>query len=218
MKLWVFGHSGCLPFGLEHGVAWPEQLALSLEITCENFAQSGADNLFIYHCFKKNLKHIKPDDIVIVGWSHPNRKSFVLNQTNTSHRLAVSNGCMIFDSDPKFFRSKGMAARDTKEKWAAMIPSKQGNSFFDTWFQDYHSEYECRLNLQAYQDSVQQCVPCKHLCFYFSRESVDHPQDNEFYWLDFILENRLWISDIDMHPSQEGHNEMAKIFLQLLDT
>jgi hypothetical protein len=216
MKLWVFGHSSSLPFNLPQSIGWADQVATALDIPCQNFAESAADNLFIYHCFISNLKYIQPKDIVIIGWSHPNRKSFVLDQNHPSHQMAVDHGCIIFNSQPKFFRSKGTST-DTKQKWSKMAPANQGNNFFDTWFQNYHNEYECRLNLQAYCESVQHQMPCRYIPFYFSRESVESANSYDFYWLDFVLENHVWISDSDMHPNQEGHNKMAKIFLELLD-
>jgi hypothetical protein len=217
MKLWVFGHSSSLPFGLSHGISWSEQIATTLGIPCKNFAEAAADNLFIYHCFISNLKHIQAEDIVIVGWSHPNRKSFVLDQNHSSHQTAVNNGCIIFNSQPAFFRSKGNVANNNRQKWCNMIPVNQGNNFFDTWFQNYHNKYECRLNLQAYCDSVQQRVPCRYIPFYFSKESVESVNDHDFYWLDFVLENHVWISESDLHLNQEGHDRMAKIFLEILD-
>lgn len=217
MKLWVFGHSSCLPFNIPNGVSWAKLVAHKLNVECKNFAEAAADNLFIYHCFKKNLEQIQSDDIVIVGWSHPSRKSFVLDQNNPAQLRAIDQGCMIFDSQPKFFRSKGTVT-DTKQKWAKMIPQRQGNSFFDKWFENYYNDYECRLNFQAYCDSVQLQVPCKYIPFYFSKESIDcYTHKDTFYWLDFVVENQCWISKNDMHPNQQGHNEMAKIFLQKLD-
>ena len=217
MKLWVFGHSSCLPFNLDDGQGWVEQLAQSLDIPYENFAEAAADNLFIYHTVMSNLDRIRSTDIVVVGWSHPNRKSFVLDRDNPNHTRALKDGSMVFDGSTEFFRSVGTVA-DTKQKWSKMIPIPNGNKFFDQWFENYHNEYECRLNLKAYIHSVDQSLPCKNIKFYFSRESVDHPTDQDFYWLDFIINSGLWISKDNMHPNQQGHDEMAKIFLKTLTT
>lgn len=214
--LWVFGHSGCLPFNLPNGIGWTEQIANKLNISHQNFATAAADNLFIYHSFISNLSKITPNDIVIIGWSHPNRKSFVLDRSNRSHAKAIDNGCMIFDSTPEFFRSQGILT-NTKEKWLSMAPQNLGNEFFDTWFERYHHEYECQLNMQAYLGSVSNCVPCKYMPFYFSRDSLRNKSESAFYWLEFIIENQYWISESDLHLSQEGHNKMAELFLQMLD-
>lgn len=216
MTLWVFGHSGCLPFNIPNGIGWVDSLAQLLGIDYKNFAQAAADNLFIYHSILCNLKSMSDSDIVIVGWSHPNRKSFVLDRTQTIHVQAVKQGCIVFDGNPEFFRSKGTTT-DTMQKWSNMIPTKQGNDFFDTWFDRYHNEYECRLNFKAYCDSAKQRIPCKYLPFYFNQESVEHAQPDEFYWLDFIVQNQVWISESDMHPNQQGHDKMAKVFFELLD-
>jgi hypothetical protein len=215
--LWVFGHSSCLPFSLSNGIGWADQLSSRLGTNCKNFAEAGADNLFIYHSFISNLPNIKQHDIVIIGWSHPNRKSFVLDSTNHLHINAVSNGSIVFAGAPTFFRSKA-ARTSPKQKWLSMTPRRSGDVLFDQWFENYHSSYECRLNLQSYLDSVQLRTPCKYLPFYFSRESVDHVDESSFYWLDFIISNRCWISETDTHPSQLGHNKMADIFLKMLDT
>ena len=58
MKLWIFGHSMCLPYGLEEQQGWPALLSKKLDYEYVNFAQSGSDNFFIYHSFLENYKKI----------------------------------------------------------------------------------------------------------------------------------------------------------------
>jgi len=86
MKLWIFGQSMCLPHGLNEEQGWPWLLSRQLNIDYKNFAQPGADNFFIYHTFLENCSLITQDDLVIIGWSHPNRKSFVLDDKNLFHK------------------------------------------------------------------------------------------------------------------------------------
>lgn len=216
MKLWVFGHSSCLPFNLAPGsLAWPDVICQRLNISIENFAEAAADNLYIYHTFMQARSRISFQDRVIISWSHPNRKSFVLDRSNHRHREALEQGALLFPGPPEFFRSRGRPD-DTKDKWSQLLPRALGYQYFDTWFEHYHNEFECRLNLQAYDDSVRCYLPENSVIFYFSRDSHHNASPDSFFWLDWILDSGCQNSDLDMHPNAQGHMRLADIMLEKL--
>lgn len=213
MNLWIFGQSSCLPHGLKDpNLSWINQLSRLVGVdSVYNLAQTGVDNLYIYHTIISKLDLISSDDIVITGWSHPSRKCFIVDPDNP-----IIHESLVYPGQPLFIRSRGPKKGDTKEKWSSMIPSDQGVPYFDIWFRDYYSDIESRLNFQSYIDSVHLKLPCRYIPFWFSKESVDGISVTGFFWLDFIIENQCWISDFDPHPNQDGHDKMTKIFLNLL--
>ena len=79
--LYIFGDSHCLPFELENKKqGWDSLLSNRLASDLKNFSQPGADNLFIFSTFMQNQSEIKKGDVVVIGWSHPSRKTFILDQ------------------------------------------------------------------------------------------------------------------------------------------
>lgn len=207
MKLWIFGHSMCLPDGVEEKQGWP--FLLSKKLACEyvNFAQAGADNFFIYHTFLEQYKNIAPNDLVVVGWSHPSRKSFVYDPDNPAH-VAITPLGLTYQTETKtLFRSFN------KHKGGWVWSSKPKNSsvgFYDFWFNNYYSKYEQQCNFEAYMDSVAHKVPCRYLPFYFSQESVDQiDRQNDNFMLEFIIQNQVAISKDNMHANAVGHRLWA---------
>lgn len=216
MKLWIFGHSACLPYDIDPESGWPELLRQQFDCEYENFAAEGADNLYIYHTIVQNYRDIDPGDIVIVGWSHPNRKSFVLDRQCAAHQSALENPVLVFSSQPEFFRSQSIIS-DNQTKWSLMKPKQKGYPFFDTWYDNYFNDYECRLNFQSYQHSAKLLLSkTLTLSFYFSQESVDTVMPCDFYWLDFIIEQKVAISSENMHPNAQGHAMIADLFFKQL--
>jgi hypothetical protein len=214
MKLWIFGQSMCLPQGTESHQGWGWLLSQWLDAEYNNFAQPGADNLFIYHTFLENLPSITSDDLVVIGWSHPNRKSFVLDHDNPAHQDALPFSLEYRTSDHTFFRSFNSSS-STLDKWLTLRPQQTGSKFYDVWFKNYYSDYEQRCNFQSYLDSVQLRAPTQYIPFYFSQESTNEiTRQNDNFMLEFIIKNKVAISKDDFHMNSLGHQMWAEYLLE----
>jgi hypothetical protein len=218
MTLWIFGHSMCLPFDMPSDtLGWPHLLSKKLGIKYNNLAQNASDNFFIYSCYNYHKDKIQSDDIVIIGWSHPSRKTFVLDRTNPVHVENIDKGLMYQVGDIELIRSLN-PVQDTMTKWLNMIPRNRGNKFYDTWFTNYYSEFEQSTNFKAYLDSVQLTCPGIYVPFYFNRESVkDLDVCGAGYYLDFALENQVYISEQNVHLNESGHRQWAEVLLKYIN-
>lgn len=211
MTLWIFGDSLSYPTNINLKQSWPSLLASKLNCDLQNFAVPGADNFYIYHCYKSALNKIKSTDIVIIGWSHPSRKSFELNRSNLNHMAQLDCSLVYSNNDREFIRSNNPGS-DTILKWSTLSPSKKGNKFYDTWFDDYYSDYEQRCHLESYQHSAEKTCPATLLTFYFSHESIANLSLNGFgTMLEFIKENNFALSGNDAHLNIDGHKAWAEL-------
>ena len=205
-KLWVFGQSMSLPYNIgspEHG--WPNLLSNRLNIECKNYAQAGADNFFIYHTFLENLDSIAENDLVIIGWSHPSRKSFVIDNDNPIHKEAIKQSLIYNTKTKQLFRSDNNFL-NTQKKWSKLTPTSTGINFYDNWFDNYYSLYEQTCNFLSYTDSVKLRCPGTYIPFYFSKESIQNLKlVGAGYMLDFIVDNNVAISKNDCHLNDYGH-------------
>jgi len=209
MKIWIFGQSMCLPHRIDEQQSWPYLLSQKLNADYENFSQHGADNLFIYHTFLEKYSKIAADDLIIVGWSHPNRKSFVLDSQNIAHQNVLDCSLIYATGTQTFFRNNNNTP-STQSKWLTLRPCPSGTEFYDTWFKNYYSEHEQRCNFQSYMDSVQMRAPAQYIPFYFSQESVVQiSRQNDYFMLEFIINNNLAISKNDLHLNITGHQMWA---------
>ena len=172
--LWVFGQSMSLPFNLNREEdGWPYLVSQQLGMDCQNFAKSAADNFFIYHCYLEVRDQIKADDIVIIGWSHPSRKSFVLDRSNAKQMAVLDTSIYYKTKTQEFIRSSN-PVKDSWQKFLQLMkPSNKGVEYYDTWFTEYYSEYEQRCNFQSYVDSVSHTCTGLYLPFFFSKESIN---------------------------------------------
>ena len=214
-KLWIFGSSLCLPYGLDDSKAgWDTHLAEKLNATPVNFARAGADNLFIFASILDNLKDISDNDTVIVGWSHPSRKTFVIE-----HEISpeLSEQSEYFEaSGKKFFRNKGRTNNDfnsTFKKLFSMKPKNSGIEFFDRWFSDYYNEHEQKLNFQSYLLSIDKLLAnFVYVPFYFTKNSVDgiFKAPEHLCQIDFVYAHKLQINGLDAHMNKEGHKLWAE--------
>ena len=198
-KLYVIGDSFATNYNID-SKCWPELLAERLDMPLVNKSYPAVCNTYIYE--QTMTIKPKPTDIIIVGWTHPARKSFEFNPSNPVHMNLEADEIMRYS---KFFRSKGSSTPIGKLK-KGMYQVSKGIQYFDRYFKDYHSEYENRLNFQAYRDSITLKYP-QAVHYYFSEESVD--SDTGFYILDYTLKNKLYLSETDYHPSPEGHEKIA---------
>ena len=106
MKLWIFGDSLSLPYHIDNeSQGWPALLAQRLGCGFENFSKPAADNFFIYSSYNNMLSSIGSNDIVVIGWSHYSRKSFVLDHLNPAH-VESEKTSYVYKTDIEFLRSK----------------------------------------------------------------------------------------------------------------
>ena len=212
--LWIFGDSNCLPYSLsKKNEGWDIIVATELQATLKNFAKMSTDNFYIFNCLLDNLKNIQDEDTIIIGWTHPYRKTFVYDSLRHEHLLENS---MVYDtSNNKFLRSTGNIP-SAHAKWPSMNKVDSGIPYYDDWFKNYFSETEQKTNSQSYMLAAQQLLNNKkYLPFYFSHESVDGfvVRNREMCILDFIKENNVQISNNDAHMTSKGHELWSKEIL-----
>lgn len=218
MRLWVFGDSLSLPYHLDSELdGWPSLVANALDCEIINFAKPAADNFYIYSSYKHALPDINSTDIVIVGWSHPSRKSFVFDDNNPMHTDLLSES-YLYETDIKFIRSKN-PLNDSVSKWGKLSPVVSNRPFYDTWFRDYYSPVEQRTNLFAYYSSISATCPGTYIPFFFSKESMAD-LDITFHagtMLEFTMSNNCFISSNDAHPNVHGHKLWADNILTFIN-
>jgi len=210
--LWIFGDSHCLPYGLaDPTVGWEDHLARMVKAKSKNFAEPGCDNLFIFSSILDKVKKFKNKDVIVVGWSHPSRKSFI-RETGMSYPLAQH--CISYTAQGKtFFRSKGSKANDTLRKWFSMKPKQSGVEYFDRWFKDYYNIHEQKINFTAYLRAVDNLLANKkYLPFYFSKDSVESVTKvpKLLCQAEFIAKHNVAISKDDGHLNAKGHKLWAE--------
>jgi len=221
MKLWVLGQSMSLPFDLDEQQGWPYLLSQQLKIPYQNLAQPATDNFFIYSSFLEIIDEIQSDDLVIIGWSHPSRKTFVFDRSNCAHSQALEYSLHYQTKLQEFIRSR-LNPRERvndRKKWSAMTPASTGLEFYDRWFADYYSEHEQRCNFQSYLDSVQHRCSGQYIPFFFSQESVKGVEipNHAGYMLDFIISNNVQISKDNLHLSTVGHQQWTDQLCKYID-
>jgi hypothetical protein len=165
----------------------------------------------------QDLPHYDRNDVVIVAWTHPNRKTWVLDRSNPRHTQQVNQGALVYPGDPTFFRSDNKTSISGLKQWLTFAPTPTGNHFFDTWFADYHSDHEQRLNFGAYHTSVDTLLPCRKFFLYFSQESVANVIDEKVLcYLEFVLDTKTQIDQDDLHCNAQGHAILADLIWQNL--
>ena len=218
--VWVLGSSLCLPFNLENEFdGWTNILSYRLKLDCINLAEPAADNFFIYNSFKTNLNKIRSTDLVIIGWSHYSRKSFVLDRSNPD-QTAVLDRSIVYKTDSHEF-IRGINASSGIDRWLNMKPVDRGLLYYDTWFKNYYSAHEQQCQLQSYLDSVKLTCPAPCLNFFFSKESVENVDISRMatagFITEFIKENDVAISPTDGHLNRQGHQLWANHLIKSID-
>jgi len=215
MNIWVFGDSLSMPYHLNDGQkGWPEILSLHLNAGVKSFAKPAADNLYIYHCYKSVVQDIAENDIVIVGWSHPSRKSFVYDDKNPNHIDSIPHSFLYESKNTKFIRSRN-PLDDRLDKWISLSPKEKNKPFYDTWFRDYYSEVEQQTNLESYHYAVDKTCPGTYVPFFFSKDGVEDLK-TVGHALEFIISNNCAISKKDAHFNAEGHRLWANLLLNYI--
>lgn len=218
--LWIFGHSFCLPFGLiDSDLGWANILSKKISADIQNFAEAGSDNLFIYHTYLAARPQITSSDIVIIGWSHPSRKSFIFDQHNPNHVSIIDKGLRYKTKTHDFFRSNNPSSMSVS-KYKSLKPMNRGLKFYDDWFKNYYNEYEQSCNFQAYLDSVKLTCPGKYIPFYFSNESIKDVTITDSgcgSMVEFISDHQVMISDQETHMNETGHQLWAEHLYKIIN-
>jgi hypothetical protein len=219
MKLWVFGDSLSLPFNIDPEYGWANLLAKRLNCEVENLAMSAADNFYIYSVYRHTLPRISQNDIVIVGWSHPSRKTFILDRSNPAHVDSLKHSILYNNTGIEFIRSNNQVS-DTLEKWLNLSPMPRNKPFYDTWYRDYYSDTEQKTSLTAYHGAVDSTCPGFYFSFFFSKESISglDLHSNVGTIIDFIAENNCSLSQEDAHPNIGGHQLWADRMFDYIQT
>jgi len=217
--LYIFGDSHCLPFKIkDKKQGWDSLLADRLGMDIKNFSQPGADNMFIFSTFLANQKEIKKGDAVVIGWSHPSRKTFILDQNKITE---LAKDSMIYDTpNGQFVRSKGVPRhKDTLEKWLGMTPINSGVAFYDNWYENYYSLTEQKINFEGFINAVKHKLQgIDYVPFYFSEDSIESIADTDkgMCIAEFIQKHDVTLSDDDAHMNVKGHKMWAdKIYEDL---
>jgi hypothetical protein len=220
MTVWVFGDSLSLPFNLPADcVSWGERLSQRLRGTYKNFARPAADNFYIYACYQAHINEILPQDVVVVGWSHHSRKTFVLDETNPRHQQVLPHSLVYDDAPYQYFRSCN-PPDFSLAKWigSRLWTQSRGNLFYDTWFRDYYSDHEQHTNLVAYYHAVANTCPGRYVPFFFNKDSLGGTLlHGAGYAMEFISENHCAISEVDHHFNSLGHELWADKLWNYLD-
>lgn len=201
-------------------LGWPHLLSKMLNVDCKNLAEPAADNLFIYRCYLDTRHLIKDNDYVVIGWSHPSRKTFVVDQSIPAQQEVIDKSKIYSTSSAKFMRLINSLNPDPAKWLNRLTPVSRGNSYYDQWFKNYYSDIEQATNFQSYVDSVALTCTGRYLPFYFSKESV-HSIDisrvkHAGFLSEFISENNFNISNSDAHLNAKGHKVWAQQLFNLL--
>ena len=214
--LYIFGDSLSTACDLSEDQGWAYKLANKLNTDYINLAQVAADNFYIYSSYLSVKNKINQDDIVIVGWTHPSRKSFVYDCENPNHIAALDNGLQYQVGNRLLFRSFNPTG-DSQHKWSTLTPKSTGKGFFDVWFRDYYSDFEQQCHLQSYHDSVKLTCAGKYIPFFFSKLSIkDLDITGVATALEFITDNKVFINENNMHFNDHGHSLWAELIYKTI--
>lgn len=113
--LWVFGDSYSEPFSILNGMEWKPQyidwkgyspksygeiVSEHFNLIHRNYAIGGADNYTIFERIVSCVDKIKPDDVIIIGWSHTLRFRLV-NKMGVFNPIRPSSLEVVFDINRK---------------------------------------------------------------------------------------------------------------------
>jgi lysophospholipase L1-like esterase len=221
MNLWIFGDSNGTGYNLAPGeMYWGDVLSQSLKFDLIiNLARPAVDNFFIYQAILQECQKIAKDDVVIVGWSHPNRKTFLLDRNSNDHLNLIPNSFVYESHGREFFKFDGTARGNAISTALKLSPRDSGFEFFDNWFKHYYNEFEQKTQFQSFIDSINLRLP-NTIHFFFSKESVTDIQISDpdpFCVLDFAMENKLYISKDDYHLNVQGHKQLANAMLNKIN-
>jgi hypothetical protein len=213
--MYVLGDSLSTAFDLNEDQGWPYKLAKKLELDYVNLAKPAGDNFFIYSSYLSILDNISNNDIVIIGWTHPSRKTFVYDPKNSAHREVASQGRRYKLPEVELFRSSTTPGPKDKNVILNLGPRQSNFSFFNIWYDNYYSEFEQKCHLQSYYDSV--CLTCvgEYIPFFFSLSSIqDTRLPRSLTAIEFIIDNKLYISEDNIHFNEIGHSRWSDLLYE----
>lgn len=198
-NIWVFGDSFSTNYAVDIAHSWPEIIGQKLNKQVRNFAHSSVDNFFIYSNYVNQKPLIKSTDIVLLQWTMPTRKMFILDKNNTTHQqIMQGSNISVTRNNITYFRS---GAR--KKSWTPSFTDiDHGVAFFDEWYKNYFDSTESELNLHAYQQASKE-------------PNTVHLHFSEI--LNFIKQHKLYVSKDDLHPNVQGHQQLADIIMEKIN-
>jgi hypothetical protein len=204
-KLWIFGDS--LSCAYNTSISWPELLADRIGYDLLHMARPAVDNFFIYQSFLNAINQIGDKDLVIIGWTHPNRKMWIADPNNKKYQSFLEHSLCYESNNRIFFRFNG---RD-RERSLNLNLNPSGIEFYDNWYDNYFNSYEQRCLFGAMVGHTEKLMPEK-LQFFFSKESIENVSvESDLFALDFIQQSRCYISEKNCHFNEEGHELWSDI-------
>jgi len=202
-NIWVFGDSFSTNYAADAEIkveqSWPEIVGQKLNKQVRNFAHPAVDNFFIYSNYVNQKPLIKSTDIVLLQWTMPTRKMFILDKNNTTHQQVIDDtDIVVTRNNVTYFRSGTRLGN-----WVPNLTTKDsGVKFFDEWYRNYFDITESETNLQAYQQASKQ-------------PNTVHLHFSEM--LDFIKQHKLYVSKDDHHPNVQGHQQLANTIMEKIN-
>lgn len=198
-NIWVFGDSFSTNYNIDDAHSWPEIIGQKLNRQVRNFAHPAVDNFFIYSNYVDQKPLIKSTDIVLLQWTMPTRKMFILDKNNTTHQQVIDNtDIVITRNNVTYFRSGSRTS-----SWIPSANTKDsGIEFFDEWYKNYFDITESEVNLHAYQQASK-------------KPNTVHLHFSDI--LNYIKQHELYISKNDLHPNAQGHQQLANAIMEKIN-
>ena len=198
-NIWVFGDSFSTNYKIDDAHSWPKIIGQKLNRQVKNFAHRAVDNFFIYSNYVDQKPLIKSTDIVLLQWTMPSRKMFIFDKNNTTHQQVMQgNNISVNRNNITYFRSG-----PRKKTWTPSFTDiDHGVEFFDEWYKNYFDIRESEINLQAYQQASKE-------------PNTVHLHFSDI--LNYIKQHELYISEDDLHPNEQGHQQLANAIMEKIN-
>ena len=143
MKLYQYGCSVSL--GEEVTICYGQLIAEHLGFEFVQLSESSASNPHIAIKFCETYKSITSKDLIIFGWSHPNRQSWYNNRTQQWEHMNYVQG-----------KKSGSALVDSCKDYLVNQHSEYTENL-NTWYPRHIVEMTCKVNNLRYMHV--DCVP-----------------------------------------------------------
>jgi hypothetical protein len=244
-SLHVFGSSNVLNYTEINGAgdvekSWPWILANDLNLTLNVHGYPAICNSYIA---SEILNHVDrfEDGIVIVLWSHWSRTTFCM-ETGDGVYSEVKGDSLSYAShsntdDIVWMRSKGLPTKT----WRNVFSPKQNNyslPYYDYYFQHYYNDHQAHLETTEKMLLIKTILEKNNINYIFTAEdkalfSDGFPESaralvmlesaNWFFpdnsgMLDLTRKHKWYVSQNDLHLTNKGHREVAKLFHNSIST
>jgi len=233
----VFGASTCLNYTEEHGIgnpllSWPNILAKKLNLNVKTYAQPGVCNSYIANQVIHNIDNIAKNDLVIVLWVHWSRAMFCVKTDELPKDIKKYS--LIFDShlensDIKWIRSIG-----PPKTWLSTPLTQRVYNlpYYDYYFKHYYHEHQKHLESTEKVLLLKLLLEKNKIEYIFTGHdktilTANYPESkyivkliktanwffpNNLGLIEISNKNKWYVSKIDQHPNNNGHNGIAQLF------